>query len=185
MHCTKNNHSPSQHQESKKQELPFDHRKVTKVAAARLDQVRKICEHVNADIMISPGSQSDTETLPTVDTSTTPLVSDDYTLDSFLSQNKGVEGCKEIKQSPHNNAGLRKKQEITNFNKSKSAPLPFCNRLPPPRYNRSRSIDSIPSQTSKSSSRQRGASAQHSQQILHRQARCKYDYTTSLDHYYK
>ena len=173
MHCTKNNHSPSQHQESKKQELPFDHRKVTKVAAARLDQVRKICEHVNADIMISPGSQSDTETLPTVDTSTTPLVSDDYTLDSFLSQNKGVEGCKEIKQSPHNNAGLRKKQEITNFNKSKSAPLP------------SRSIDSIPSQTSKSSSRQRGASAQHSQQILHRQARCKYDYTTSLDHYYK
>lgn len=173
MHCTKNNHSPSHCQESKKQELPFDHRKVTKVAAARLDQVRELCKHVNADIMLSPGSQSDTETLPTVDTSTTPLVSDDYTLDSFLSQNKGVEGCREIKQRPHNSAGLRKKQEITKFNKSKSAPLP------------SRSIDSIPSQTSKSSSRQRGASAQHSQQLLHRQARCKYDYTTSLDHYYK
>lgn len=173
------NDSPSHHQEYKnaakasvEPKLPFDSGEASKMASTNLVAVKN-CE------LISSCSHSDTETLPTVDTSTTPLLSDDYTLDSFLDQSKkGLNpGCKEIKQRFVDSASYKEDQGTPKYKKSESLPLPSRSRpysLPPPMYNRSRSTESIPSQSNQSSSWHRGASAQNSHhRAFHRKTLCK------------
>lgn len=135
----------------------------------RLDQVKQLCERVNTDINLSSECQSDTETEtePTVDSSRSPFVVDDVTIDSFLTRTpkKGDVGCKEIKQRPVGEANGGRDRTVRQ-NDNDSLPLPTLPRkhpLPPPRYNRSRSMETISPANS-----------------LHKQAQCKSHYLLLL-----
>jgi hypothetical protein len=164
MQSANGNNSPSQHQEIKiVSATGVDQKGVAKnTTSARLHEVKKLCKQVNSDIMHSACSVSDTETLPTVDTSTTP--------DSFLTHNqrKVDPGCREVKCQ------------------SLLLPRHPKHKAPLPRYNRSRSLGYIPSQNS-SNQRSTGTYARRSQNVerpigndvnsyqrLHMQAQCKF-----------
>jgi hypothetical protein len=135
--------------------------------------------------MPSACSVSDTETLPTVDTSTTP--------DSFLTlnQRKADSGCREVKQLPGDKADYRIEHGIPQGRKCQSLLLPRhpTHQAPPPRYNRSRSLEYNPSQNS--SSQRSGTYVRRSQNVerpignvvnsyqrLHMQAQCKFIFSS-------
>jgi hypothetical protein len=134
----KDNSHPSRHQELKKVSgdnpnvLSFHRHATTKEVATIsrfVDQSKKkLHEHANANILLSTGSQSDTETVPTVDTST---------IDSFLNQTQTGEylEIKEIQPRPPQGRSGNKSGE--------NLPLPSRSHypLPPPRYRRSTSME--------------------------------------------